>query len=280
MYSKDPKPWSSYYTEPAWRELRLQVYRRDGGRCVECGVALSIKGGKHGGGFVADHIEDHRGDRRLFLDPSNIRCICKPCHDRKSATVNQDRSQRRGESHPAWMPKPACPVVLVTGSPGSGKTTYARQHAGPLDTVIDLDECFRIVTGRHGHEADQRFLSAALWERNRQLADLSRKQQGKAFFIVSAPTTMERNWWLGLLGGEANVQHIHIDTPISVMQQRGVPPKRIDLARAYAARAQQPWSPPAKGQGPASVTASSTSSTKPMRGTVTGIDGFPEGSGW
>ena len=30
-------------------------------------------------------------------------------------------------------------VVLVTGSPCAGKTTYVQQHAGPDDTVLDMD---------------------------------------------------------------------------------------------------------------------------------------------
>jgi broad-specificity NMP kinase len=30
-------------------------------------------------------------------------------------------------------------VTLVTGSPCAGKTTYVQQHAGPDDTVLDMD---------------------------------------------------------------------------------------------------------------------------------------------
>jgi len=30
-------------------------------------------------------------------------------------------------------------VVLVTGSPCAGKTTYVQQHASPEDTVLDMD---------------------------------------------------------------------------------------------------------------------------------------------
>ncbi len=35
---------------------------------------------------VVDHIVPHRGDKALFGDKSNWQPLCKPCHDRKTAT--------------------------------------------------------------------------------------------------------------------------------------------------------------------------------------------------
>ena len=35
---------------------------------------------------VVDHKTPHRGDQRLFWDPTNHQAACKPCHDRKTAT--------------------------------------------------------------------------------------------------------------------------------------------------------------------------------------------------
>lgn len=32
-----------------------------------------------------DHIVPHRGDRRLFWDPTNHQALCGTCHDRKTA---------------------------------------------------------------------------------------------------------------------------------------------------------------------------------------------------
>jgi 5-methylcytosine-specific restriction protein A len=37
---------------------------------------------------VVDHIKAHRGNRELFWDVSNWQPLCKPCHDRKTATVD------------------------------------------------------------------------------------------------------------------------------------------------------------------------------------------------
>ncbi len=35
---------------------------------------------------VVDHIKPHRGDKDLFWDRDNWQPLCKPCHDRKTAT--------------------------------------------------------------------------------------------------------------------------------------------------------------------------------------------------
>lgn len=31
---------------------------------------------------VVDHIEPHRGDTRLFFNPSNLQALAKQCHDK------------------------------------------------------------------------------------------------------------------------------------------------------------------------------------------------------
>lgn len=35
---------------------------------------------------VVDHIIPHKGDKSLFWDRKNWQSLCKPCHDRKTAT--------------------------------------------------------------------------------------------------------------------------------------------------------------------------------------------------
>lgn len=35
---------------------------------------------------VVDHIEPHKGDQELFWNHDNWQSLCKPCHDRKTAT--------------------------------------------------------------------------------------------------------------------------------------------------------------------------------------------------
>ncbi|MBN9241903.1 MAG: HNH endonuclease [Mesorhizobium sp.] len=45
-------------------------------KCRRCGAPPA----------VVDHVIAHKGDMRLFWDRSNWQPLCKPCHDRKTAT--------------------------------------------------------------------------------------------------------------------------------------------------------------------------------------------------
>ncbi|MDE2468229.1 MAG: HNH endonuclease, partial [Bradyrhizobium sp.] len=70
-------PWKAWYKLKRWRVMRLTIFLRDLYTCRKCGVAepnTSL--------LVCDHVKPHRGDARLFWDPSNLQTLCKPCHDR------------------------------------------------------------------------------------------------------------------------------------------------------------------------------------------------------
>ena len=43
---------------------------------------------------VVDHIKPHKGDKDLFWDHANWQSLCKPCHDRKTATEDGGGWQR------------------------------------------------------------------------------------------------------------------------------------------------------------------------------------------
>ena len=45
---------------------------------------------------VVDHIEPHKGDLKMFWDRSNWQALCKPCHDRKTATEDGGFGNPRG----------------------------------------------------------------------------------------------------------------------------------------------------------------------------------------
>ena len=197
-----------------WRRVRDRIMRRDSYLCQTC-----RRRGKIVAATEVDHVlpvaqggTDH---------PDNLAAICKRCHGIKTALEGQGSSIT-----PTWLPTPACPVTLVTGPPGSGKTTYARSHATSIDTVIDLDDCFTDVCGVHGHTADRKYLAAAIRWRNKQLADLAEKRTGQAYFIVGAPTAKECDFWLRKL----NAAHIRLNPGIDVCLAR------VDLSRAIAVR--------------------------------------------
>jgi len=53
---------------------------------LECNTSL----------LVCDHIKPHRGDERLFWDPSNLQTLCKSCHDTVKQAAEQATLHQRG----------------------------------------------------------------------------------------------------------------------------------------------------------------------------------------
>ncbi|WP_346769576.1 HNH endonuclease [Cupriavidus oxalaticus] len=78
-----------------WRREREQ-YLRENPLCVrhlaEEAVVASM---------VVDHIIPHRGDMKLFWRRSNWQALCKPCHDRKTATEDGGFANRVRLARPA-----------------------------------------------------------------------------------------------------------------------------------------------------------------------------------
>ena len=204
-----------------------KAFRRENPICAHCEKRDIVTAAQ-----CVDHIIPHKGDQTLFWDKANWQPLCNRCHSAK--TVIEDGALGSGaQTHPEWLPSPACPVVVVTGPPGAGKTTYCKAHALPRDEVIDLDECFRAVCGVHGHEADRKHLHLALRLRNKLLADLASKHQGMAYLIVGSPTQAETQWWCGRLKAE----HVLINPGIGTCLDRVTGTRRRDAVRQWFDRA-------------------------------------------
>lgn len=80
--------WRRWYKTAEWQRLRWDCLVAATFTCVMCGR----NGGADTSKLVADHIEPHRGERDLFYDPSNLQCLCKPCHD-----GTKQRQERRSQ---------------------------------------------------------------------------------------------------------------------------------------------------------------------------------------
>jgi 5-methylcytosine-specific restriction protein A len=63
-----------------WQKLR-GAYLASHQTCAEC-----KRQGRLTLAVIVDHITPHKGDMALFWDSSNWQPLCKPCHDRKTAT--------------------------------------------------------------------------------------------------------------------------------------------------------------------------------------------------
>ena len=81
----------SFYLSQAWRALRGFVLKRDGYRCVVCGLSLAGKGNAR-----VDHIKMRSTHPHLALDPANLRTLCK-LHDAQSHREKGSGGPQRDE---------------------------------------------------------------------------------------------------------------------------------------------------------------------------------------
>lgn len=68
-----------FYSSLPWRRLRLEIIKRDGGRCVACGASPAD------GTTVlnVDHIEPLSRAWERRLDPTNLQTLCGACNHGK-----------------------------------------------------------------------------------------------------------------------------------------------------------------------------------------------------
>lgn len=83
-------------------------------------------------------------------------------------------------------------ITMISGYPGSGKSTYARNSAGNGGVVVDLDAIVSALTGNavHDSQADERVVLAVndcIWE----LAEACDRRGLDVYVIRTAPGALE-----------------------------------------------------------------------------------------
>lgn len=148
---------------------------------------------------VVDHIISIEDRPDLRLDWSNLRPLCKPCHDRR--TARDQAFGGRSSRWPDWLRPSAVPLTIVCGPPASGKSTLVRDRARSSDLILDLDLIASELSGQRPHSWGRDWLAPAMRERNELLGRLSRQPctWPAAWLIVSEPKAERRQWWWSTL---------------------------------------------------------------------------------
>ena len=93
-----------FYLSPDWRELMKRLKRERGARCQDCGNSKDR--------ILGDHIHE-LNDGGAPLDPANVRLLCLPCHNQKTAREKVKRMAR-------WQSKPDQEQPLPSEEPDEG----------------------------------------------------------------------------------------------------------------------------------------------------------------
>lgn len=218
------------YSTARWQRLRL-LKLQTSPLCEDCLARDIVKGAR-----AVDHRMPISMGGEAFPPLEELAALCIPCHSRKTARgpeagAVKARFQVKGcdengepldRAHqwnggtgrlpadieqrrlPTDLQRSLIPLTIVCGPPGSGKSTYVREHAGPHDLVICLDTIMAKLSGRAEHDTDIRFLPRAMKVRNVMLRSLAKpgSKHPAAWFIVSAPSPTERRRWAAMLGGK------------------------------------------------------------------------------
>lgn len=127
--------------------LRDYVFERDGYRCQIQGPRCVGPDPLPRSKLELDHIIA-RASGGAILNPDNCRASCRPCNRGRSRQERTENGWRRSKTR----------IVLVTGPPASGKSTYVREHAAPEDLVVDYDALAQAIGSpvTHGHASGHR----------------------------------------------------------------------------------------------------------------------------
>lgn len=117
---------------------------------------------------------------------------------RASTTIEQHRQgnpPRKWDAH-GMINQFAVPTTLIAGPPGSGKTTYVKEHASSGDVIIDVDSLFVALSGRPPHEHPPELLSVVLDAREAAECRLFEPiEVGHAWILRGTPKRLQRQYY-------------------------------------------------------------------------------------
>lgn len=144
------KAKNPFYEDPKWLRKRGNILRRDDYLCRQC-----KRYGKTTPAKTVHHIYPYGEYPQYRLTDINLLSLCNECHngmhDRNNDTMTdkgiywQDKIRKELgiEDHDIIE---GFRVVVVWGSPASGKTSYVKQHMKQDDMVVDLDNIKQAIS--------------------------------------------------------------------------------------------------------------------------------------
>jgi len=188
------------YNTKEWKGVRDSIIKRDNYICVYCGNPAE----------EVHHVtwlnSKNVSDKGISVSNDNLISLCRDCHFKlhKEATalaVAKSNMKRRADDTPKGFAFDdegnmvrTQKIYLITGSPGSGKTTYALKQMDRCDIIVDMDMLVDAITGRENK--DDRFeLMGLAFDIRDMLYKSIREYKGKwvnAYVVATLPKHEDR----------------------------------------------------------------------------------------
>lgn len=181
--------YENFYKSDEWRnllkQLKLERINEEGLLiCPVCGKPiLSTVIGHHKKELTKDNYLDYN----ISLNPDNIILIHQECHNLIHKRWGYQKKQ----------------VVLIYGSPCSGKNTYVENIISRNDIVVDIDEIWHMVNKYNGYYEKPDTLKSYVFEIRNAIYDLVKYRKGKwstCYVIACVPNSLERQRLIQRLG--------------------------------------------------------------------------------
>lgn len=184
---------AAFYRSDDWEACKAQVLqsriRLDGTvYCEHCGQPI-IKGfnpqeNNNAGAIVFHHktyLNNYNvNDASVAINPENIAILHWRCHNEVHERFQGGQPEKK--------------VYLVTGSPLSGKTTFARERLQANDLILDIDDIWQTISGqpRYVKPNSLKTLVFAVRDELKGLIGRGAGTWRNAYIIESMPSKMDR----------------------------------------------------------------------------------------
>lgn len=90
-----------FYGSAEWRAFRESILERDNYECQWCKEQGQVTS-KYNSILEVDHIEELKDRPDLALEPSNLRTLCKDCHNKRHKRFNYRPSEKKKRWNDEW----------------------------------------------------------------------------------------------------------------------------------------------------------------------------------